>query len=167
MHRLMNKINLLKLRQKFNPSFDSAVIFDIVRCIRLKLEKIMKKLLVLLPLVLMTACAATGPAEDQFDEEDKEPKIRIDGILGKSSAKKKAKAKSEAENKALRARIERLENDRRVGGASNTNSSGSSNGGVSFREWSSAREKGSSEYDEFKEYQKWLEFKRYKEQSQK
>jgi len=129
----------------------------------------MKKLLVLLPLMLMTACAVTGPAEDKWDEEEKEPKINLDGILGKSSAKKEARTK--AENDALRARIERLENDRQAGATGNTSAgtsnSGSSNGSVSFREWSSAREKGSSEYDEFKEYQKWLEFKKYKEQSQK
>ena len=127
----------------------------------------MKKLLFILPLLLMTACASTGPAEDQFDEEEKEAKINLDGILGKTAAKKK-REKAKAESDALRARIERLESGQSGGQqVGNANSRGSSNGSVSFREWSNASEKGSSEYDEFKEYQKWLEFKRFKEQSQK
>lgn len=153
----------------------------------------MKKLLVILPVILMTACASTGPAEDPFDEEDKEAKISIGGILGTSSKKSRAKAKAEndalrariekleqdkqdARDESLQARIERLENNTQGGGnAGNSNSNNSSNNSVSrpgpdsvsFREWSKARDKGSSEYDEFKEYQKWLEFKRFKEQSKK
>ena len=158
----------------------------------------MKKLLVILPIILVTACGTTtGPAEDPFDEEDKEPKISIGGILGGSS--RKARAKAKAENDALRERIERLENARQAGGDANTNNASTNTNNtsnsstanpnpvpspspapvlrppgsspnpssVSFREWSSARDKNSPEYDEFQEYQKWLEFKKFKEQSQK
>lgn len=146
----------------------------------------MKKLLVLLPLFLFTACASNGTTVEPHELPRKD---KVTGVFNfglgsvfEGSAKKRAEkdAKLKQQNDELRARIERLENNSQDN-SNQTNSSSSnstvnkaggnrttnpSNDAVSFREWSNARQKGSNEYDEFKEYQKWLEFKKYKEQTQ-
>lgn len=136
----------------------------------------MKKLLALACVVMLSGCAITGPAEDQWDREEKEDRINLSGIFGgsKSASTKKA----EQENEELRRRIERLErgassapadaNNAPANSAASVQQGGATSGSsVSFKEWSNARQKGSSDYDEFQEYQKWLEFKKFKEQAAK
>ena len=130
--------------------------------------------------VFLSGCAITGEAEDKWDEEEKQPKISLNDILGKSKQKK--------ENEELKARIERLErgtgatpsavvtNDSSINNVPPTtignaggitppsmnrsSASTSSNGSVSFKEWQAAKNSNSDEYKQFKEYQEWLEFQR-------
>lgn len=141
----------------------------------------------IVPIVIffsLTACSlkATGPAEDPFDLEDKEPKLDLGSI-------NILKSKTKKENEELRKRLERLENAQRTGVTPTYQANSSSditsppigggnrtptlqapraainpNDTASFEEWKLARSKGSDNYKEFKEYQEWLEFKKLKQQ---
>lgn len=135
---------------------------------------------ILASFLLVSGCAATGEAEDQWDLEEKEERISLDKILGKS--------KKQKESEELKARIERLEqgNNTTVDPSVNqlpTTTSRSSGGitppsmnrssskpstnpanSVSYQEWLNAKNGNSTEYKDFKEYQDWLEFKRQQKQ---
>jgi hypothetical protein len=141
----------------------------------------MKNILLFTLLIsMLSACAATGPAEDQWDREEKEDKISIGSIFGKS----KKSAPTQAENEALRARIERLERQQGLpaGDVSadpksssditappplGTNTGGyqpsSPQDSVSYQEWLRAKQSNSDDYKAFKEYQEWLEFQKMKQ----
>ena len=134
--------------------------------------------------ISLSACKVTGEAEDQFDEEDKEPKIGLGNIgIFKSKTKK--------ENEELRARLERLEQAQQTGQTPVYQPAGrpgditappvgggnraplplpqqrptiSPEDAANFEEWKRARARGSSDYKDFKEYQEWLEFKKLQEQ---
>ncbi len=153
----------------------------------------LRVLITILIFISLSACRATGEAEDQFDREDKDdPSLDLGNIgIFKSRTRK--------ENEELRARLERLENAQRTGNApvyQPTNTTNIRNKGdltvppsvgggpvvnapvvnqqpsiaissqdtANFEEWKRARASSSNDYQEFKEYQEWLEFKKLQKQ---
>jgi len=143
----------------------------------------MKKItLAFLLSLILSACSMTptGPAEDKWDQEEKEDKISFDSLLGSKEAESK-------ENAELKARLERLERQQNAGttaaAASYAPKPSSSDitappaysnqstilavdpawqNSTSYAEWKRARQNKSGDYKEFKEYQEWLEFQKMK-----
>ncbi len=99
------------------------------------------KLLILLLPVFLFGCAATGPADDGYDNSNEwvdNGRLLTDDKKNIYSTEKKQNGES-------------------------LNSSSSEQNYTAYQQWQEARDKNSSEYQRFKQWQEYEEFQRWKE----
>ncbi len=116
----------------------------------------------LICILILTGCAATGPALDEWDIEESESKINVGALLNKSDTEEQ----SIEQNAALEQRIEKLENQTEAKPEPETAAAGveatPSSDNASYQEWLQHKSDNSEEYKEFLEYKKWQEFQAQK-----
>jgi len=130
----------------------------------------MKRLsIVILPLCLILAsCTATGPAEDTWDEELKNPRLIFSEKLQYDNDEQKKLGISDKKSKSRAA-------SNKAAGASYSNSSydvpaidqKSFEDFEAFKAWRRAKQPGSADFQDYQDWQAYQQYRRFKAQKTK